>query len=78
MRGNSPAANAAVGRIEESNQSRLALHVPESAVPRGIPKPSGASRPILSRSMLAKVFKAYDVRATYPKPLNERIAWQVG
>jgi len=28
--------------------------------------------------MLAKVFKAYDVRATYPKPLNERIAWQVG
>ena len=28
--------------------------------------------------MLAKVFKAYDVRATYPKPLNEQIAWQVG
>ena len=28
--------------------------------------------------MLAQVFKAYDVRATYPKPLNERIAWQVG
>jgi phosphomannomutase len=28
--------------------------------------------------MIAKVFKAYDVRATYPKPLNERIAWQVG
>lgn len=28
--------------------------------------------------MLAKVFKAYDVRATYPKPLNERIAFQVG
>lgn len=28
--------------------------------------------------MLGKVFKAYDVRATYPKPLNERIAWQIG
>jgi phosphomannomutase len=28
--------------------------------------------------MLAKVFKAYDVRATYPKPLDEGIAWQVG
>jgi len=28
--------------------------------------------------MLAKVFKAYDVRATYPKPLDEKIAWQVG
>ena len=36
------------------------------------------ARPILSPPMLAKVFKAYDVRATYPKPLNERIAWQVG
>jgi phosphomannomutase len=28
--------------------------------------------------MLGKVFKAYDVRATYPKPLNEKIAWQIG
>lgn len=28
--------------------------------------------------MLGKVFKAYDVRATYPKPLNDRIGWQIG
>ncbi len=28
--------------------------------------------------MLAKVFKAYDVRALYPKPLNEKLAWQIG
>ena len=28
--------------------------------------------------MLSKVFKAYDVRALYPKPLNERLAWQIG
>jgi phosphomannomutase len=28
--------------------------------------------------VLGKVFKAYDVRATYPKPLNEKIAWQIG
>lgn len=28
--------------------------------------------------MLGKVFKAYDIRATYPKPLNERLAWQIG
>lgn len=28
--------------------------------------------------MLSKVFKAYDVRALYPNPLNERIAWQIG
>ena len=28
--------------------------------------------------MLGKVFKAYDVRATYPRPLNEKVAWQIG
>lgn len=28
--------------------------------------------------MLGKVFKAYDVRATYPNPLNESTAWKVG
>jgi len=28
--------------------------------------------------MLGKVFKAYDVRATTPKPLSEKIAWQIG
>ena len=28
--------------------------------------------------MLGKVFKAYDVRAIYPKPLNERLAWKIG
>jgi phosphomannomutase len=28
--------------------------------------------------MLGKVFKAYDVRATYPKPLSEKLAWQIG
>ncbi len=29
-------------------------------------------------AMIEKVFKAYDVRATYPDPLNEDIAWRVG
>ncbi|MBI5864561.1 MAG: phosphomannomutase/phosphoglucomutase [Planctomycetes bacterium] len=28
--------------------------------------------------MIGKVFKAYDVRATYPDPLNEDVAWRVG
>ncbi|MCH8314558.1 MAG: phosphomannomutase/phosphoglucomutase [Planctomycetes bacterium] len=28
--------------------------------------------------MLGKVFKAYDVRAIYPKPLSEKLAWQIG
>ena len=28
--------------------------------------------------MIDKIFKAYDVRATYPNPLNEENAWKVG
>ncbi|MEM1165110.1 MAG: phosphomannomutase/phosphoglucomutase [Planctomycetota bacterium] len=28
--------------------------------------------------MLGKVFKAYDVRGTYPDPLNEDMAWRIG
>ena len=28
--------------------------------------------------MLGKVFKAYDIRATYPNPLNEEGAWRIG
>jgi len=28
--------------------------------------------------MIDKIFKAYDVRATYPNPLNEEMAWKVG
>ena len=29
-------------------------------------------------SVIGKVFKAYDVRAIYPRPLSEKVAWQVG
>lgn len=28
--------------------------------------------------MIDRIFKAYDVRATYPVPLNEEVAWKVG
>src|SRR3954465_6301097 len=28
--------------------------------------------------MIDKIFKTYDVRATYPNPLNEEAAWKVG
>jgi phosphomannomutase len=30
------------------------------------------------KGMIDKIFKAYDVRATYPNPLNEDAAWKVG
>ncbi|MCZ6444820.1 MAG: phosphomannomutase/phosphoglucomutase [Phycisphaerales bacterium] len=39
---------------------------------------AGACRWTWARTMLGKVFKAYDIRATYPKPLNEKLAWQIG
>src|SRR5690349_13511071 len=29
-------------------------------------------------TMIEKIFKAYDVRATYPSPLNEEMSWKVG
>ncbi len=29
-------------------------------------------------AMIEKIFKAYDIRATYPNPLNEEAAWKVG
>lgn len=28
--------------------------------------------------MLGKVFKAYDIRGTYPDPLNEKMTWRIG
>ena len=28
--------------------------------------------------MIDRIFKAYDIRATYPNPLNEEMAWKVG
>lgn len=39
----------------------------------------GAGRPAGAKSaMIEKVFKAYDVRATYPDMLNEDNAWRIG
>lgn len=32
----------------------------------------------MSDDKISKVFKAYDVRATVPEPLNEEIAWRIG
>ena len=36
------------------------------------------AKPTRKRSMIDRIFKAYDVRATYPNPLNEETAWKVG
>lgn len=34
--------------------------------------------PMLPDPMISKIFKAYDVRATYPEPLSADAAWKVG
>ena len=31
-----------------------------------------------AKDMLAKIFKAYDVRGIYPQPLDEGLAWRIG
>ena len=28
--------------------------------------------------MLGRIFKAYDIRGTYPDLLNDQMAWQIG
>ena len=40
--------------------------------------PTRAASVGIIRPMLGKVFKAYDVRATTPKPLSTKLAWQIG
>jgi len=40
--------------------------------------PSGSSIAEERSLMIEKVFKAYDVRATYPDMLNEDVAWRIG
>ena len=43
------------------------------------PEPNAALKPQPREdAMLEKVFKAYDVRATVPDPLNEDVAWRIG
>jgi phosphomannomutase len=40
--------------------------------------PPDGFNPAGPSNMIEKIFKAYDVRATYPNPLNEENAWKVG
>src|SRR5262249_56965552 len=50
------------------------------------PPPAGAPAVLLPLApfpgdqppMLGRVFKAYDIRGTYPDLLNEQMAWQIG
>src|SRR6478672_2446072 len=55
-----------------SHFHRAAITLPGPRHPRKINRAKGIG------SMIEKIFKAYDVRATYPNPLNEEAAWKVG
>src|SRR5438045_2592505 len=51
-------------RLHEEGQLRFMFHVSRFT--------------FILIAMIEKIFKAYDVRATYPNPLNEDAAWRVG
>ena len=49
----------------------LAFRGPKVLVPHG----AGPEKEV---SMLGRIFKAYDIRGTYPDLLNDQMAWQIG
>lgn len=50
----------------------------ERGGPTAIPGLGNRSRKEEPTGVIERVFKAYDVRATYPDPLDENVAWRVG
>lgn len=64
-------------QFNDDEQGHAPYYAPgAAATPRGAPP-----RVVLEmekRDMIEKVFKAYDVRATVPEPLNENVAWRIG
>jgi phosphomannomutase len=59
---------------DEQGRPTLAAQVVGLRHKRGV----APARGIESFVMIEKVFKAYDVRATVPEPLNEDVAWRIG
>ncbi len=62
-------------QFNDDEQGREAVYQPSAPTPA-----QSQQSPIDmdKRDMIDKVFKAYDVRATVPDPLNEEVAWRVG
>src|SRR5262249_3204063 len=64
-------------RLENHHLACFLTHGYTTARPIGLENKHGVDAS--SRGpMIEKIFKAYDVRATYPSPLNEDAAWKVG
>ena len=63
-------------RFNDDEQGSAGYYSPANTV-----TPGSLPRVVLEmekRDMIEKVFKAYDVRATVPDPLNEDVAWRIG
>ncbi len=63
-------------QFNDDEMGRTPYYAP--AGPTGVRPPSRMVLEMEKRDMIEKVFKAYDVRATVPEPLNEDVAWRIG
>lgn len=59
----------------EFNSDRRGQHDIAEAIQRRV---GAEEQREMSDDRINKVFKAYDVRAVYPDPLNEEVAWRIG
>jgi phosphomannomutase len=62
--------------FNDDERGRTPYYAP--AGPTGVRPPPRGVLEMDKRDMIEKVFKAYDVRATVPDPLNEDVAWRIG
>lgn len=63
-------------QFNDDEQGRTPYYAPIG--PAGVRTPPRTVLEMEKRDMIEKVFKAYDVRATVPDPLNENVAWRLG
>lgn len=61
--------------FNDDEQGRAMMYAAASTAGRNV---TNAVLETDKRDMIEKVFKAYDVRATVPEPLNEDVAWRIG
>lgn len=63
-------------QFNDDEQGRTPYYAPTG--PAGVRPAPRSVLEMDKRDMIETVFKAYDVRATVPEPLNEDVAWRIG
>ncbi len=63
-------------RFNDDEQGRTPYYAPSG--PAGVRPPPRSVLEMEKVDVIEQVFKAYDVRATVPEPLNEDLAWRIG